>query len=67
MPFVNSTAIRRIEYDSDTQTLSIWFTEGGGPYDYYQVPQEVYDRFLRAISKGTFFNDFIRDQYSSNR
>jgi hypothetical protein len=28
------------------------------------VPREVYDALLKADSKGEFFNEEIRDQYS---
>ncbi|MEM6669391.1 MAG: KTSC domain-containing protein [Pseudomonadota bacterium] len=60
MPFVNSSAIARIEWDAGT--LSIWFHESGR-YDYHGVPEHVYLAFLRAPSKGTFFSDHIRDRY----
>lgn len=63
MPYVSSTAISRIEYDSGSAQLHIWFRESGGPYTYYNVPQSVYEAFLAAPSKGQFFNDHIRDQY----
>ncbi|MRG70394.1 KTSC domain-containing protein [Alphaproteobacteria bacterium HT1-32] len=65
MPYVDSTAITRIEHDSKTLVLSIWFTDNPDRYDYYGVPESVYKAFLQARSKGTFFNDHIRDQYSA--
>jgi hypothetical protein len=43
-------------------TLSIWFHESG-KYDYYRVPESVYLGLLAARSKGTYFNDNIRDRY----
>lgn len=43
--------------------LSLWFTQSGGPYDYYRVPQRIFDGLCQATSKGTYFNDNIRDQY----
>lgn len=67
MPFLNSTAISRAEYSLPTATLSIWFRESGGPYDYYGVPEGVYLGLIQAASAGTYFNRYIRDQYSSNR
>jgi hypothetical protein len=39
MPYVQSSAISRIEWG--TGTLSIWFHESG-KYDYYGVPEELY-------------------------
>jgi len=67
VPTFNSTAIRSADYTPHTRTLRLWFVESGGPYDYYGVPQRVYDGLLRASSKGTYFNEYIRDQYSVNR
>ena len=59
MPYVSSSAISRIEWSDDV--LSIWFRETGR-YDYPGVPEAVYEAFLQAPSKGTFFNDHIRDR-----
>ena len=60
MPMVNSSAISRIEWVAGT--LSIWFRKSGR-YDYYNVPNHIYEMFLAASSKGGFFNDNIRDRY----
>lgn len=67
MPILRSSAIRQAEYTAATRTLQIWFVESGGPYDYYGVPESVYLGLLNAISAGGYFNDHIRDRYSSNR
>lgn len=64
MPYVTSSAIRRIEYDADTRQLQIWFNESGGPYTYVGVPPFIYEGFLIARSKGRFFNERVRDRYS---
>ncbi|WP_439650033.1 KTSC domain-containing protein [Gymnodinialimonas mytili] len=60
MPYVNSSAISRIEWNAGT--LSIWFRTSC-KYDYFGVPNAVYEVFLNAGSKASFFNDFIRDRY----
>lgn len=60
MPYVNSSAIAAIDWSDGT--LSIWF-HGSGRYDYPNVPKSVYDAFLGARSKGSFYNDHIRDRY----
>ena len=64
MPTFNSSAIHRAEYDGNTRVPSIWFVESGGPYYYYGVPVFVYEGLVRAVSKGQYFNDHIRDRYS---
>lgn len=67
MPTFNSSAIRRAEYDAQNSVLQIWFVDSGGPYNYYGVPQEVYDGLCQASSKGSYFASRIRDRYSSRR
>ena len=63
MPYVSSSAIRRIEYEPATRRLHIWFVATGGPYTYYGVPEQVYEAFSASSSKGTFYADSIRDRY----
>jgi hypothetical protein len=60
MPYVSSSAMSRIEWDNGT--LSIWFTDSGR-YDFYGVPESVYQAFLASRSKGRFYNDNIKDRY----
>ena len=57
-----STAIEAIGYDGATAELSVTFVSGK-TYRYFRVPRGIYLRFRRAASKGTFFNDHIRDRY----
>jgi hypothetical protein len=59
---VRSSAIRAIGYEPDTRRMKIAFAEGHS-YDFCRVPQHVYDAFMRASSKGTYYNDHIRDRY----
>jgi hypothetical protein len=67
MQHFNSSAIERADYDEGTRVLKIWFVESGGPYDYYGVPTQIWTGLLAAPSKGTYYNDYIRDQYSYRR
>lgn len=62
MPTVSSSAMHRVEYDTSSRRLDIWFN-GTGRYTYYGVPPPVYEGLLRAGSKGTYFNNYIRDRY----
>lgn len=58
-----STAVRDIEYDPVSETLWVTFVPTAKRYAYRAVPLSVYEDFLHAFSKGTFFNRFIRDRY----
>jgi hypothetical protein len=57
---VESTVIDAIGY---SRVLEIRF-ESGRVYQYYNVPEEVYNAMLTAPSKGKYFNENIRGKYS---
>ncbi len=57
-----STAIRLIAYDEASQRLSVTFVTGRR-YLYERVPKHIYEAFVMAESRGTFFNAEIRGFY----
>jgi hypothetical protein len=59
---VVSTSIASIGFDADNETLEVEFVNAS-VYRYRDVDEDVYERFLAAPSKGTFFNEHIRDAY----
>ncbi len=59
---VVSSAIQAVGYDLETRRMKITFAQGY-TYDFCGVPQHVYKGLLRAGSKGTFYNDHIKDRY----
>ena len=66
MVYVNSTAIRAVDYSETTLHLRVEF-HGSGWYTYYSVPKWKYLEMIGAGSVGTYFNLNIRDQHSINR
>ncbi|MBN9143152.1 MAG: hypothetical protein ABT10_00205 [Novosphingobium sp. SCN 63-17] len=63
MLILGSSAIHAVKYDARSLVLTIWFQHGARGYDYFGVPQWVYDGLINAPSKGTYFNAFIKNQY----
>jgi hypothetical protein len=57
-----STAIREFDYLPERHELRVTFITGRR-YIYRQVPEEVAQHFQSALSKGRFFNTYIRDRY----
>ncbi len=57
-----STAIADIQYKHSSQRLVVTFVSGRA-YEYVNVPEHVARAFRSAISKGTYFNAYIRDRY----
>lgn len=63
---VSSTNIAAIAYDDDGRILGVRFAHGG-EYWYHGVPRAVYQGFLSAVSKGTYFGMFVRNTYACAR
>ncbi len=59
---VSSTDIAEIGYEEDTMTLEVAF-HSGGVYQYFDVPDSVYQEFMRASSKGKFLYANIKNSY----
>ena len=59
---VRSSAISSIGYDPSTQRMKIHFKHGS-TYDFCRVPASVFDGFLAASSKGSYYDRYIRDRY----
>lgn len=57
-----SSVIVTAHYDKDTQVLKVIF-RSGAVYEYYGVPEEVYLMYMKAKSKGTFLNKFIKGNF----
>ncbi|MFO0951460.1 MAG: KTSC domain-containing protein [Isosphaeraceae bacterium] len=60
---VESRLIAAVGYDPAGSVLEVEL-RGGRVYEYYDVPWSVYSELMSADSKGTYFNDFIRDLYA---
>lgn len=61
---VDSTSVEAIGYDRRTRELYVRFLESGQTYVYRGVEDEVFEKFLRAGSKGNYFNREIKGAYS---
>jgi hypothetical protein len=64
--FVQSTNVTAIGYDEPSQTLEVEFNTGS-VYQYYNVPQHLYDALMQASSKGQFINAYIKNAHSFSR
>lgn len=63
---VDSTTMRSVGYDAVEQVLEVEFTSGA-IYQYLEVPAAVFDGLMHAESKGRYFNQEIRDDYTALR
>jgi hypothetical protein len=59
---VNSSALEAVGYDPAIRRMRIRFT-GGNTYDFCGVPEQVHRGLMTAWSKGTYYNDHIKDRY----
>ena len=58
---MKSSAIRSVGYDVATKRLEVEFISGT-IYQYVDVPENLYIDFMRAESKGAFFDRNIRNE-----
>lgn len=64
---VESTDVVSIGYEEDTRTMEVQF-QTGAVYVYYEVPQDFFEQFLTAPSKGKFVNYVLkRSSYAYDR
>lgn len=59
---VDSSNLADVGYDSTIMTLEVGF-RNGSVYQYFDVPETVYQEFMRATSKGQFLNQNIKNNY----
>ncbi len=63
---VASSTILSIGYDGPAETLEVEF-KSGGIYQYYNVPEYIYQEFMAADSKGKFLHVYIKPAYPCSR
>ena len=63
---VSSSNVASIGYDVTSQTLEVEFNNGP-VYQYFDVPQAVYEAFMQASSKGGFLAQHIKDHFRYER
>ena len=63
---VISSNLAAVGYDPSSQVLEIEF-KSGSVYDYFGVPQGLYEQLMAAASLGTFFHQYIRDAFQTQR
>ena len=63
---VASSNLATVGYDPATETLEVEFLSGS-VYQYYNVPQNMYDQLMREGSKGRFLNTYIKNAYPYSR
>jgi hypothetical protein len=59
---VISSNVAEVGYDPSTQTLEVQFKDGS-IYQYFDVPQHVYEGLMSAASKGQYLNKEIKFNY----
>jgi hypothetical protein len=62
MQFVDSSNIERIGYDSNSSTLRVEF-KSNKKYDYFNVPEYVFNELRSASSIGSYHATHIKNSY----
>ena len=56
---VQSSSVSSVGYDRDSSTIEIEFLNGS-VYQYFGVPESIFDGLMNAPSKGTFLDQFVK-------
>lgn len=59
-----SSHVEQVDFDDDTDTLSVTFTDGR-TYDYLNVPAAVARDFQNSGSAGQYLNRHIKGRYQA--
>ena len=59
---VSSSNVASVGYDSNSMTLEVEF-RNGGIYQYFDVPEQVYNELMQASSKGEFLSNQLKGHY----
>lgn len=62
MKYVSSTNLKFVDYDNDTEILTIGF-KSGSVYQYYDVPENIVNRLIKASSLGSYFHNYIKYEF----
>ncbi len=63
---VDSSNIAAIGYDDGSETLQVEFNSGA-TYQYFDVPEHIFDAMLESGSKGQFLHQNIKGTYRFSR
>ncbi len=63
---VNSSTVLSIGYEPTSNTLEVEF-KNGGLYQYYNVPESIYQQLAASESKGKFLHVYIKPVYPCSR
>lgn len=63
---VTSSTIGAVGYEKESSTLEVEF-KTGAVYQYFDVPEPLYRRFMQASSKGKFFAAEIKAEFKYSR
>ena len=60
---LGSSSVEAFEYDSEEKSLKVEFVNGT-IYDYYEVPEDVFEALCESESKGQYLNVNIKGSYN---
>lgn len=63
---VDSSTVLSIGYELTSSTLEVEF-KNGGLYQYYNVPEPIYQQLMASDSKGKFMHAYIKPAYPCSR
>ena len=63
---VDSSNIAAVGYDKEAHILEIEFHHGA-VYQYFDVPENVYEELMSSAAKGSYFMNEVKEKYNYNK
>jgi len=60
----SSSFIKNVSWDPNSEILLVQFSSGS-TWAYHEVPEDIYNKMVRSVSVGEYFNKNVRNQYPS--
>jgi len=64
---VESSLIKAVGYDADSQVLAVQFATTGEVFEYEGVPEKLYQKMISAKSIGSFYTKRIKGKFKSSK
>ena len=63
---VQSSSLKSVGYDGKTKSMEILLRDGG-LYEHFEVPEHVYAALIAAVSKGSYYENYVKRNYARVR
>ena len=64
MRHFHNSEIRKADHNPITGVMRAWFVGAGGPFDFHDVPEPLFESLCSSLQRDEFFTLFIKGKFS---